>query len=100
MNLRQKAKKLKKENEILKKIRIIPMKPTIKVLNDSYETLRNARLMTYDELPIEEYKHQIALDIGIYLYKNNFIDWEITSDNNPYKTKKLIGTIKVVRGDL
>lgn len=95
MNLRQKVKKLKKENEVLQ-MRIIPFKPTIKQ-PDNYETLRTARLMPFEEVPIEHYKHQIALDIGNFLYENNLIDWEITSDANPYRTKKIIGTIKVVR---
>ena len=96
MNLRQKVKKLKKENEVLK-MRIIPFKPSIKQL-DNYETLRTARLMPFEEVPIEEYKHQIALDIGNFLYENNLIDWEITNEANPYRTKKIIGTIKVAKG--
>lgn len=99
MNLRKKAKKLKKENEYLKNFYMPRTKPPIKeqILN-RYETLRISKFMPYDEIPMEEYKHQAALEIGKYLIDNNFIEWEIMSDNNPYKTKRIIGTIKVVVG--
>jgi hypothetical protein len=99
MNLRQKAKKLKKENENLRKIHSPITKLPIKVQLKNYETLRIAKFMPFDEVPIEEYKHQAALEIGKFLVDNNFIEWEITSDDNPYRMKKIIGTIKVIGGN-
>lgn len=99
MNLRQKAKKLKKENENYKKLYNPKTKLPINVRFNSYETLRIARFIPFAEVPIEEYKHQVALDIGKFLDDNNFIEWEITSDDNPYKMERIIGTIKVMRAN-
>lgn len=99
MNLRQKNKKLKKENENLKKIYSPITKPPIKVQLNRYKTLRIAKFMPINEVPIEEYKHQVALEIGKSLVDNNLIEWEIISDDNPYKMKMIIGTIKVVGGN-
>lgn len=98
MNLRQKAKNLKKENEKLKKLYSPKCRFPAKVQLNSYETLKISRAMPFDFVPIEEYKHQAALDMGKYLADNNFIEWEITSYDAPPKMKAIRGTIKVLRG--
>jgi len=99
MNLRQKAKKLKKENENYKKLYNPKTKLLINARFNSYETLRIARFIPFAEIPIETYKDQVALDIGKFLVDNNFIEWEITSGDNPYNMKRIIGTIKVMRAN-
>ena len=99
MNLRQKAKKLKKENENYKKLYNPKTKIPINERFYNYETLRVARFMQFAEVPIEEYKHQVALDIGKFLVDNNFIEWEILSDDKPYKMERILGTIKVMRAN-
>lgn len=99
MNLRQKAKKLKKENENYKKLYNPKLnRCPIDEQFYSYETIRTATLMPFAEIPIEEYKHQTALEIGKYLVDKNFIEWEIADEDNSY-IKKIIGTIKVMRAN-
>jgi hypothetical protein len=101
MNLRQKAKKLKRENENYKKLYNPKTKINKYPIDErfySYETIKIATFMPFAEIPIEEYKHQTALEIGKYLVDKNFIEWEIAGEDNSY-IKKIIGTIKVMRAN-
>lgn len=97
MNLRQKAKKLKKENEKLNKL-LEQHKPTMyrKFITEDYdiEALKVSLLCDTESEKVREWAEEsIAREIGAYMRKNGFIEYHYHQLGN----QELTGIAKVLR---
>lgn len=98
MNLRQKAKKLKQENERLKDLCIPVREVRLPSINHPIVTLRYVQALTRDDFKDDRYdryiKHELELKLGREVLK--YSKWEYEEDSNQYLGGQYIITTSVI----